>query len=412
MNDVELTESKVHFSLIKTTIAGFFMGLANLVPGVSGGTMILALGLYEDFIECFSEITRFRFSKRALKLVVVLFTVSITTIFVFAGIIQFFMENHLSEMLSLFIGLTLGGVPMLCKKIKPVGVVPVIFTVIGIIIMALVAFVLKPGGMNHSIVLFFVGGFIGSAAMILPGISGSYLLLVMGLYLPILTAINDFKFAIKIKSVEMMISCGLEILLPFGIGLVFGIVFLSNLLKFLMEKRPVPTMALLLGILLGSVLGLYPFKVSDFSRLVKYAVPVSKDKAELKVMAFGLSKEKDSGVYSRLKEIESDAVTLNLVSEVTGRIPNLGDVENARREKMVLIAFDQNVSREVRDNAKDKNLGKVPLVMVPDTKLSVLRVIFSIFLIMTGFILTVFLGRLKDKEEDTVDDLRRVSSAG
>ena len=98
---------------LKLVIAGFFMGLANLVPGVSGGTMVLALGCYDDFIQSFSDLTRFNFSKKAIITVVSLFGMAGLTILSFAGIIQFLMERYYSNMMALFIGLTLGGIPII-----------------------------------------------------------------------------------------------------------------------------------------------------------------------------------------------------------------------------------------------------------------------------------------------------------
>jgi len=104
-------------------------------------------------------------------------------------------------------------------------------------------------------------GVAGASAMILPGISGSYLLLLMGQYIPILDAVDKLKLGLGARDLTMVLE-SMHVVVPVGIGVVLGVVGLSNLLKRLLEQSPQPTLGFLLGLLLGSVLGLWPFEQS------------------------------------------------------------------------------------------------------------------------------------------------------
>ena len=274
------------------------MGLANLVPGVSGGTMILVLGLYEEFIGAFSDLTRFRLSKRAIVVVGMMFGISALTILSLAEGIQFLMETFLPGMLALFIGMTLGGVPLIYKEMRPLRPMNASFALAGIVLMALIAFVFRPDSADPGWFLFFLGGVVGSSAMILPGISGSYMLLIMGLYLPIIGGISEFKEALKLREIAILMSVGTEIILPVGVGLVAGLIVLTNLLKYLLKSHHNRTLGFLMGLLLGSVLGLYPFKETTFDKLPRYAVPseTAPLASERRVMGFGWEADGDNPI--------------------------------------------------------------------------------------------------------------------
>ena len=118
------------------------------------------------------------------------------------------------------------------------------------------------GGENN--LLLFLSGLAGASAMILPGVSGGYLLLLLGQYEPILGAIDGLKDALVSGGFDAAALAGpLEILAPVGIGVVVGIVGVANLLRWLLDRMEKPTLGMLLGLLLGSVVGLYPFQGSD-----------------------------------------------------------------------------------------------------------------------------------------------------
>lgn len=370
------------------------MGLANLVPGVSGGTMILVFGLYEEFIGAFSDLTRLRFSLRAIAVLGLLFGISVLTIFGLAGVIQFLMEMFLPGMLALFIGMTLGGAPALFRQLKPLRAAPSAFIVAGFLFMAIVAFVLKPDVAEPGWLLYFTGGIVGSAAMILPGISGSYLLLVMGLYLPIIAAISEFVDALRGLDIALAIQTGLHVILPVGLGVLTGLVVLANALKILLQKYHQLTLGFLLGLLLGSVLGLYPFQERSFDKLPRYAVATEEGERELRIMGFGWEASEDSVIYRNLKSLERDNLRVAIVSTTPGETISPEDLRRAREDSAVVIAYDLRVPKGVRREAANK-ASRVVLEIVPDTRFTPARGILTLVLALAGFAATFHLSRMK-----------------
>ncbi len=385
---------------IRLSITGVFMGLANLVPGVSGGTMVLALGLYDEFIEAMSSISRFRLTLRPLVVLALLFGVSAVSVLVFASAIQFTMEMFRPGMLALFIGMTLGGAPTLWKEMRPHAGSTVGAAVAGFIVMAAVALLLKPGTLPITWPILFIAGIIGSSAMILPGISGSYLLLIMGLYLPIIGGVSNFKDALSARDISLAISVGMGIILPVGLGVVTGIVAFSNLLNFLLTRHHKLTVGFLFGLLVGSVLGLYPFQTQSFDKLPRRGVTMPDGSTELRVIAHGWTATEGDAILAKLKAVETAKVSVKILGS-SDQIPAAANIEAARAAEAVIIAFDQNVPRDVRRMAdtKDANGKRVELVIVPDTRFSPGRAGLVVLLVLVGFACTILLGRFGGEEK-------------
>lgn len=394
--------------VLRLSITGIFMGLANLVPGVSGGTMVLALGLYDEFIGAMSDLTRLPgmvFSKgivqtgrsfaRSGVVLAMLFGLSFLTIAVLSSIIQYLMAMFQPGMLALFIGMTLGGAPMLWRKMQPLKAQSVAGLVAGFVLMALVALVLKPGGGDPSWLLYFVGGVIASSAMILPGISGSYMLLIMGLYLPVISGISDGVHALKERDFATCFYLGLNIGLPVGLGLLIGIVGFSNLIKVCLEKYEAPTIGFLMGLLVGSVLGLYPFQVASFDKLPRHA-----HEGRLQVMAYGWEPVAGNPVYENLQTLNNrPGLTVSYLPGAD-RAPVMTEIEAARSTHSVVVVYDHMVDRDVRKSASTKIDGeKVELVFVPNAEKSPMKIGLVFLLGFVGFGLTILLGRLGGKEE-------------
>ena len=250
---------------VRSAIGGLFMGLANLVPGISGGTMLLAVGIYPHFINGIAEISTLRFRPKTVLILACIVGAAVLAILGFAGAISGLVVQQRWIMYSLFIGLTLGGVPLLWRMLRPADALVVIMAVLGIGVMAAVAIV-SPGDAaaqaadaSHSYFMYFVGGLAGASAMVLPGISGGYLLLVLGQYVHILTAVSTFKEGLGNLDLSL-ITQATHVLLPVGLGVVIGVVGVSNLIKLLLHKFERATLAVLLGLLLGAVIGLWPFQ--------------------------------------------------------------------------------------------------------------------------------------------------------
>lgn len=234
------------------------MGMANLIPGVSGGTMVLAMGLYTEFIDSVADVTALRFSRRRLLFLLVIGVCAVGTIGGLAGVILYLLFHHATAMYALFIGMTLGGAPLLAKSLRPMRGDAAVSVMLGFGVMVGVFMMKETGAMPHNTAMDFASGVVGSTTMVLPGISGSYMLLVLDQYDRIVGTIEELKDALKDRD-RQKLKRVLWIVVPVGIGVVLGIVALSNVLKFLLHRFERPTIGFLLGMLLGSVIGLWPF---------------------------------------------------------------------------------------------------------------------------------------------------------
>lgn len=246
---------------VHIALAGVLMGMANLIPGVSGGTMVLAMGLYQDFIDAVAELSSLRFSLRRIAFLVLLGGFAALSITTLAGVILWLLFHFPAGMYALFIGLTLGGAPLLWRELRPATPGCIAWVLVGLGAMISVFFLKAGTGMPHNLVMDVVAGVVGATTMVLPGVSGSYMLLVMDQYERIVGAVDSLRLAATAGDPAVLAEA-LWIVVPVGIGTVLGIVGLSHLLKYLLHHHHRPTVAFLLGVLLGSVAGLWPFNQS------------------------------------------------------------------------------------------------------------------------------------------------------
>jgi putative membrane protein len=244
-------------------LGGALMGLANLVPGISGGTMLLAAGVYPSFIKAIADLTTLRFDKHSLIVLATIVGAAVLAIGLLAGPTRDLVINQRPLMYSFFIGLTLGGVPLVWRLAQPVDRSVWIGAAIAFLLMVVMALGTGTGGGGQrSVVLLMLSGLAGASAMILPGISGGYLLLLLGQYEPILGAIDDLKRGLIGSGGfdAALVLDSMSVVVPVGIGVVVGVVGVSNALRWLLERFEKATLGALLGLLLGAVVGLYPFQ--------------------------------------------------------------------------------------------------------------------------------------------------------
>jgi putative membrane protein len=251
--------------LPKAVLGGVLMGLANLVPGVSGGTMLLAAGVYTVFIGAVADLTALHLRPRSLLTVAAVAASAALGILLLAGPIKSLVVEHRWMAYSIFIGLTLGGVPVIWRMIGTASRSVLLGALTGFAGMGMIAWVQQYGGAGGGAAegswpMLVLAGLAGASAMILPGISGGYLLLILGQYIPILSAVDSLKQALRAGDAAAAGHIGLTVVLPVGIGLVIGVAGVSNLLKWLLERYRLATLGVLLGLLLGAVVGLWPFQ--------------------------------------------------------------------------------------------------------------------------------------------------------
>ncbi len=248
--------------VVRGVIGGILMGLANLVPGISGGTMLLAAGVYPDFVDSIAQLTRLHVRMRPIVVLGTIAASAALAILLLAGTMKALVVEERWIMYSLFIGLTLGGVPLVWRLAKPASTATWVGAGIAFAVMVLMAFTSGGGGRDANPFLLVLSGLAGASAMILPGVSGGYLLLLLGQYEPILGAIDDLKLGLVGNGgpdLDLVVSA-LWIVVPVGIGVVIGVVGVSNLLRWLMDRYEAATLGALLGLLVGAIVGLYPFQ--------------------------------------------------------------------------------------------------------------------------------------------------------
>ncbi len=247
----------------RAALGGALMGLANLVPGISGGTMLVATGIYTRFIDAISDVTRLRFKAPALMLLGTVVLSALVAIVGLAPTISASLEHFRWGMYALFIGLTLGGAPVLVRMIGTFRLSAWAGLALGAIAMVgLVTLQSSGGGSSASgsgTLALMLAGAAGASAMILPGVSGAYLLLLLGQYRPIIDSLGALKDALTSGDAQGVID-QMSVIVPVGIGVVVGVVVVSNVLRVVLHRWEKLTLGVLLGLLLAAPLGLYPFR--------------------------------------------------------------------------------------------------------------------------------------------------------
>ncbi len=258
----------------RLAVTGGLMGLAFLVPGVSGGTMVLVMGFYDEFVNSIADATRLRFSRRNAIFLAILLGVAALSFVSCAGLMHWLVAHQRAAMYSLFVGLTLGGAPLMYRMTKPLNAKSMALVLVGFLMMIGIAATKSetPTRTDRSVEtetgeirieaaygLDLLAGVLSVSAMVLPGISGAYMLLVIGRYEAILAAIAAARRWAFSGGSEGD-TAWLGVLIPVAIGVIVGVVTLSNLLKWLLRRHEKPTLGFLMGVLLGSVVGIWPFE--------------------------------------------------------------------------------------------------------------------------------------------------------
>jgi len=250
---------------LRACLGGALMGLANLVPGISGGTMLLATGVYTAFVDAIAQLSTLRIRLAPLRVIGTIAGTAALAILLLAGPTRTLVVEQRWIMYSLFIGLTLGGVPIVWRMARPPRASFFVGCVAAFAVMVWMAFSSPPGSQaGSSTAVLFFAGVAGASAMILPGVSGGYLLLLLGQYVPILGAVDQLKQAV-LGLGQGALDTGLllealAVVVPVGIGVVIGVIGVSNAIRWLLARFAGPTLGALMGLLVGAVVGLWPFQ--------------------------------------------------------------------------------------------------------------------------------------------------------
>jgi putative membrane protein len=226
--------------------------------------MLLAAGVYPRFIEALADLSSLRFRRSSLLVLALVGGAAALAILLGAGTVKDAVVAERWAMYSLFIGLTLGGVPVLWDMARPASTGFWVGVAVGLLAMAALALSQFAGSADpaqrQGMAIMFVAGVAGASAMILPGVSGGYLLLVLGVYVPVLSAIDALKGALQTNDLASATEPIVGVVLPVGVGVALGILLVSNLIKLVLHRYEQSTLGVLMGLLVGAVFGLWPFQ--------------------------------------------------------------------------------------------------------------------------------------------------------
>lgn len=250
-------------------IKGMLIGIANIIPGVSGGTMAVSLGIYDKLISSVSNLlTNWKRSLVTLLPIIIGCGIGIVG---FTYAIEYLLNHHTFVTCMAFVGLILGGIPTLVSSLKKelkknssrIGISGimaflVLFAVAVLLPMmnaedeVLKTFSVTPGTVTA---LFFVG-VIASATMVVPGVSGSLVMMILGYYYGIINTIKSFLDSLKAFDMAGLMH-GFALLMPFGIGVLLGIFLIAKLITFLFNKFGVQTYCAILGLIAASPFAIF-----------------------------------------------------------------------------------------------------------------------------------------------------------
>lgn len=243
---------------IKNILKGMVIGLANIIPGVSGGTLMVSMNLYDQLIHCITHLFS-EFKKNVLFLLPIFIGMGIAIVGSSFGIEAMF-ANYPIQTNLLFIGLILGGLPVIFKKVKKektnaghiICFALFFFLVVGMSLFGDGAGSAKELSTSFEGMLILFGvGVIAAATMVIPGVSGSMVLLILGYYSPILSAITNFFRALADFDVDGLIH-GFKLLVPFGLGVVVGIFAIAKLIEIIFAKCPLYAYWSIIGLIVAS----------------------------------------------------------------------------------------------------------------------------------------------------------------
>ncbi|GEL67872.1 DUF368 domain-containing protein [Marinilactibacillus psychrotolerans] len=245
-------------------VKGMIIGITNVIPGVSGGTMAVSFGIYDDIIHAVTHVkNEFKQSSKVLGPLAIGALIGIAG---FSYFIELLLDQYTLATAIAFIGLILGGLPILWNSFQKsklqekqsLNFIHVILFLIFFGIVAWMSFADKGGNGAQSISLslgnvlaLFIVGVASAAAMVVPGVSGSLLMLILGFYYAVIYTINQFTGALSSFDMDTLIPFG-TLLAAYAVGMLVGIVLISKAIDYFFQNKPTYTYASILGLVVAS----------------------------------------------------------------------------------------------------------------------------------------------------------------
>lgn len=254
-------------------LKGAVVGIANIIPGVSGGTMAVITGIYEKLIDIigniFSHLKSWTKLKEDLKFIIPIGIGAVVGIVAFSKVLEWLLDSYEMPTLYCFLGLIIGSLPLIFKNANDKGfnikyIIPFVITTALMILLNMISVdetILVEFGKTPIDMLKLVGyGFVAAGTMIIPGISGSMVLMIMGIYNAILAAVS---------------SLDITVLIPFAIGVGIGIIIVSKIIDMLLAKFYGYTYYAILGFIIGSIIFIFPgfaFSLTGLASVITFVI--------------------------------------------------------------------------------------------------------------------------------------------
>ena len=246
-------------TFLRNCAMGIAIGSGAILPGISSGVFCVIFGIYEKLID--SILNFFKFPKKNFKFLLPIFIGMFIGVFIFSNLINYFLIKFPIQTKSIFIGLILGSIPSLFKEVNKnykFKLKYLLFTLISFILGILSVFLesnisTNIASVNFNFLYLLLSGFLMSIGVIVPGVSSTVILMLMGVYSSYISSISSLYF---------------PILIPLGIGLLLGSIIFMNITNFLLKKFYIQTFYTIIGFTLGSIFVLFPNVHSDLNGLI------------------------------------------------------------------------------------------------------------------------------------------------
>ena len=257
---------------IRLFLIGTAMGVANIIPGVSGGTIAVVFGIYQELMEALGNFLTDKQKRwQYIRFLSLIFGGALVSILSLARVLSWCFENYPLPTVYFFLGLIIGSIPVVIKshsdmQIKFSRGLAFFIGLAGVIILALI----QQSSGNSSgadinaafeiweYLYFAICGAIAASAMIVPGVSGSFILILLGVYWTVLKSLSDLTTSFAKEGFSDAMIVNLTILGFLAIGIVVGILIISKIMSWALKKYPSVTMYLILGLIVGSIYQIFP----------------------------------------------------------------------------------------------------------------------------------------------------------
>lgn len=269
---------KFFFGFLK----GIFIGLANIIPGVSGGTIAVILGIFDDLIDTINNF--FRDIKKNLGFITPIGFGILFSILFFSSILELCLKKYSLPTNIFFVGLVFGSIPVIYKKAIKNGVKKnyFLYTLLSILIVILASNFNNDSvtQINNNLSFIFLlkiffGGLLAAIAMIIPGISGSFVMVLLGIYPTVINSVSNIsRCLLNLSDKNLLIRTG-AIIFSLGLGLFLGILLISRLISVLLEKFYSETYFCILGLIIGSIYGIFASPMTYQSGINNFMILIS-----------------------------------------------------------------------------------------------------------------------------------------